>query len=322
MPGPAPAVAAVRVAVRTALRAVPPGSVVLVACSGGADSLALAAAAAFEAPKLGIRAGAVIIDHGLQPGSGQVAARAADQCRSHGLNPVEVVPVTVEVGRSGPEDAARTSRYAALREAASRHTAAVVLLGHTRDDQAEQVLLGLARGSGARSLSGMPAARDGFVRPLLGISRAQTEAACLAQGLDWWADPHNDDLRYTRVRARRLLADAEQALGPGLIAALARSAELLRDDADVLDEIAATRRAQLGTGPIDVTELRGIPPGLRRRVWRLLATDAGAQPLSATHVAALDDLVTGWRGQGPVDLPGGVQAERRDQQVVWHRRSR
>ena len=311
MPGPAPAVAAIRLAVREVLGGLPSGATVLVACSGGADSLALAAGVAFEAPRLGLPAAAVVVDHGLQGGSAAVATVAAAQCESLGLSPVEVVRVEVAPVGTGPEAAARTARYAALRATAARLDAAVTLLGHTRDDQAEQVLLGLTRGSGTRSLSGMPTARDGFARPLLSITRAKTENACREQGLTWWVDPHNADQSYTRVRARELLAEAERVLGPGVGAALARSAAQLRADADLLDALADQARADLGPAPVQVGQLRGIPDALRRRVWLRLAADAGVGPLTATHVGALDALVTNWHGQGPVDLPGGVRAQRR-----------
>lgn len=324
-----------RHAVRGVLSALPTWSRVLVACSGGADSLALAAAVAFEAPRAGVRAGAVVVDHGLQHGSAKVASRAAEQCRSLGLDPVDVVRVDVPDSAAGLEEAARAARYAALADSATRHTAALVLLGHTRDDQAEQVLLGLARGSGARSLSGMPPTRGQFVRPLLGVSRSQTEAACAEAGLTPWHDPHNLDPRFARVRARQALATLDEALGPGLSAALARSAELLRDDADLLDQLAARARAGVvpvepGLGPwaandhgpdpgravgdggvvVDAAALGALAPALRRRVWRILAAEAGARSLSAVHVASLDALVLAWRGQGAVDLPGAIVCER------------
>lgn len=315
MPGPAPAVAAIRLAVREVLGGLPSDATVLVACSGGADSLALAAGVAFEAPRLGLPAAAVVVDHGLQAGAADAAAAAAAQCRSLGLSPVEVVRVQVAPVGTGPEAAARTARYAALRATAARLGAAVTLLGHTRDDQAEQVLLGLTRGSGTRSLSGMPTARDGFARPLLSVTRAETETACREQGLTWWLDPHNADQSYTRVRARALLAEAERVLGPGVGAALARSAAQLRADADLLDALADQARADLGPAPVQVGQLRGIPDALRRRVWLRLAADAGAGPLTATHVGALDALVTNWHGQGSVDLPGGVRAQRRDGRI-------
>ncbi len=234
-----PAVARTREAVRTMLAELPPGTTVLVACSGGTDSLALAAATAFEAPKLKLRAGAVIVDHGLQADSTQTAEIAADQCRSLGLDPVQVWPV--EVGsEGGPEAAARSARYDALRDAADEFGADVVLLAHTRDDQAETVLLGLARGSGARSLAGMAAVAGLLRRPFLELPRATTAAACVASGLRPWHDPHNDDPQYTRVRVRHeVLPVLEEALGPGVVEALARTAGLLRADADALDVLAA-----------------------------------------------------------------------------------
>jgi len=312
MTGPHRAIAATRLAVRHALGQVEQGGLVLVACSGGADSLALAAAVAFEAPHSGLSAGALIVDHGLQEGSSTVAGRAADQCRHLGLDPVEVVTVRVASSGSGPEARARDARYQAFENAAARLGAVAVLLGHTRDDQAEQVLLGLARGSGARSLSGMPVRRGRYVRPLLGLARTTTVAACEAAGLTAWADPHNSDPAYARVRARALLPLLEAELGRGTIAALARSADLLREDADALDDLASAARDELGPGPIGAAALLTLPRAIRTRVWRLLALEAGAPPgaLIASHVEALDTLVTSWRGQGPIDLPGHVQGSR------------
>jgi tRNA(Ile)-lysidine synthase len=326
--GPHRAIAAIRVAVRRALaqiEQVKQGGLVLVACSGGADSLALAAAVAFEAPRGGLSAGAVIVDHDLQEGSLVVAERAADQCRRLGLDPVEVV--TVQVGcsgsgsGSGPEARARDARYRAFEDVLERSGAVAVLLGHTRDDQAEQVLLGLARGSGARSLSGMPARRGPYVRPLLGVARTTTLAACEAAGLTAWVDPHNSDPAYGRVRARALLPVLETELGPGTVAALARSADLLREDADALDGLAAQTLSdlrELGSRWVEAGVLLRLPRAIRTRVWRLLALEAGCSPgaLISTHIESLDTLVTRWRGQGPIDLPGHVQGSRTDGRVL------
>ncbi|MFL6177462.1 MAG: tRNA lysidine(34) synthetase TilS [Ornithinibacter sp.] len=320
---PDAATAAVRHAVRATLTdlmsapnrsapAVVPGDLVLVACSGGADSLALAAAAAFEAPAAGCRAGAVVVDHALQPGSAQVSADAARRLRDLGLDPVEVLAVEVTASGEGLEAAAREARYAALEEAADRHDASAVLLGHTLDDQAEQVLLGLTRGAGARSLSGMPARRDRFRRPLLGVSRAQCRASVRAQGLEWWDDPMNEDRAFTRVRARRALADLERDLGPGVAAALARTASLLREDADHLDALADAAVTVLGPQPWPVGELTGIPRAVRTRVWRrlLIAAGAPAGQVGARHTDACDRLLTAWHGQGPVHAPGDLRLAR------------
>ena len=261
MSGPDPAVAATRLAVRQHLSGLPQGALLLVACSGGPDSVALAAALAFEAPRAGLRAGAVVVDHHLQAGSDVVAADAAALCRGMGLDPVEVTRAHVPTTGAGLEADARTGRYAAISAVADRLGAQLVLVGHTRDDQAEQVLLGLSRGSGARSLSGMPVRRDRFVRPLLALPRATTEAACAAYGIEPWEDPHNRDESFRRVRARRLLASLEGDLGPGFGAALARSADLLREDADYLETLARRARSEL---PDVAGGGNGRPRGARR----------------------------------------------------------
>jgi tRNA(Ile)-lysidine synthase len=317
MPGPEPSVAAVRAAVRRALGDLAPGALVLAAVSGGADSLALAAGLAFVAPRARLRAGAVVVDHGLQDDSGEVAEAAAAACRGLGLDPVELVVVEVgDGGGSGPEAAARAARLRALETVATRLGAATVLLGHSRDDQAESVLLGLARGSGARSLGGMPPRRGPFRRPLLALPRAALRAAGAAQGLVPFDDPHNADPAFARSRVRtRVLPVLEAALGPGVAAALARTADLLRADADALDDLAdsAAARLRAADGSLACAGLADLPPALRRRVLRAAALRAGCPPaaLAAVHVAALDALVTAWRGQGPVALPGGVAGARR-----------
>lgn len=311
MSGPDPAVAAVRAAVRREVADLPAGRLVVVGCSGGADSLALAAATAFTAPRAGLVARAVVVDHGLQPGSAEVAARAAATCRSLGLA-ADVVRVRVSLDGEGTEAAARTARLAALEEQAA---GGVVLLGHTRDDQAEQVLLGLARGAGARSLAGMPRRRGPFRRPLLGLPRATTEQACRALGLHWWADPANADPAYTRSRVRhRILPVLEAELGPGVAEALARSAEALRADAEALDDLAARAAADVRTddGDLDAASLAALPAAVRTRVLRtwLLGLGAPAGSLTRDHVLAVDALVTGWHGQGPLHLPGRVVVRR------------
>ncbi len=319
--GPGAAVAEVRNAVRAAVGDLTAGDLVLVACSGGADSLAVAAAVAFVAPRLGLRAGGVTVDHGLQPGSADRAAAVAALLARLGLDPVRSVAVTVALAGSaaGPEAAARVARYHALDSAVADHGAAAVLLGHTLDDQAETVLLGLARGSGARSLAGMPACRGPYRRPLLAVRRAATRAACAELGLEPWQDPHNSDFRFARARVRhQALPALEAALGPGVAEALARTASQLRTDAECLDELAFAESAQLrgdcsDPAGLDVSWLRALPAAIRARVLRDAAIMAGCPhgALTAGHVEAIDALVSGWRGQRWVDLPGGVRACRR-----------
>ena len=306
-------------AVRRALTGLTGTGPVLVACSGGADSLALATATLFVAPRLGRAAGLVTVDHGLQEGSDRRAAELAEWAEAAGFAPVEAVPVTV-VGRpGGPEAAARQARYEALVRVAHRADAAAVLLGHTRDDQAETVLLALARGAGPRGLAGMPARRerDGvpLLRPLLDIDRAQTRAACVAEGLVPWEDPHNVDPDFTRVRVRtRVLPALAEALGPGAVRNLARSAAMIAADNAVLDGSAAEALGAVRSpdGSLAVDGLTVLPAAVRARVLHAWAGELGASPaaLSQRHVTALDALVTGWRGQGPVYLPGGILIRR------------
>jgi tRNA(Ile)-lysidine synthase len=325
--GPPAAVAAVRLAVRRSLAHVEAGDLVLVACSGGADSLALAAATAFEAPRLrdgGVRAGAITIDHGLQAGSAERAVSVAAVLRDLQLEPVEIATV-VSADGAGPEDAARRARYAALDEAASRLRASAVLLGHTRDDQAETVLLGLARGSGARSLAGMSPRSTGrhggrYLRPLLDLPRQVTRAACAAADLVPWDDPHNEDAVFMRTRVRReALPALERALGPGVPDALARTAGLLRDDADALDAWASRAFEAVATDDgLDCAALAELPAAVRTRVLRLAALAAGCLPgtLAAVHVHAMDELVTDWHGQVRIELPAGRSAVRRYGRLV------
>ena len=229
-------------------------------------------------------------------------------------------------GYQGPEAAARTARYAALDRAAEQ-TGGWIMLGHTLDDQAETVLLGLARGSGARSLAGMAPVAGRYLRPLLGIRRAQTRAACAALGLQPWDDPHNEDPAFTRVRVRQLMPALTEALGPGVPEALARTAGLLRADAEVLDSLAEAEAAQLGgtaaalAGGWQAAALASLPAAIRHRLLRAAALAAGcpAGALSQRHIASLNQLVTGWRGQRWADLPGGVRCARQYGRLLFTR---
>ncbi len=315
-----PAVAAVRGAVRRELADVGEQPV-LVACSGGADSLALLAATVFEGRDRPWRVVGVTVDHGLQPGSAERADALVARMVTLGVDETVAVRVTVEASGQGPEAAAREARYAVLEEVAERFGSAAVLLGHTLDDQAETVLLGLTRGSGGRSLAGMRPRFDRFRRPLLGISRAQTEAACRAEGLDWWTDPHNSDPAHTRARIRHVVMPMlERELGPGVAETLARTAPQLRADVELLDAQAAAAYDELVVeGALPVDRLATLPDALRLRVLRLAALHAGAIPsdLAHGHVLAVDGLVRAWRGQVGIDLPGRLRAVRRDDRLAF-----
>ncbi len=323
---------AVRVQLEGLGAAAPAGGLVLVALSGGADSLALASAVAHETTRASEgsaawSAGAIVIDHGLQDGSAQVAERAAEQARAMGLNPIEVVRVEVEARGAGVEGDARDARYSALEAARVRLGARAVFLGHTMDDQAETVLLGLARGSGASSLSGMRAVRGAFVRPLLGIRRAQTEAACREESLDFWVDPHNSDQSFARVRVRQnVLPTLESELGPGITEALARTADQLAEDAEVLTELSAqlvaslessTEPSRSETASVPVAPLAEAPAALRQRALRtLITTHIGVAPTRA-HTLAVGRLVTDWHGQERVEVEGGF-VTRADGMLQFH----
>ncbi|MEN9966849.1 MAG: hypothetical protein RL036_82 [Actinomycetota bacterium] len=305
-----PAIADVRRAVRESWDAsgVTAGDLVLVACSGGPDSLALAAAVAFEAPRAGISAGAVIVEHGIQAITKDVAARTAEVLRTLGLDPVQVAHVSVgEAG--GPEAAARAARYGALDEAAAALDAKVVMLGHTLDDQAETVMLGLARGSGPRAVNGMAVHSGRYLRPLLGIKRETTHAFCEDSGLDPWIDPQNSEDRFTRVRVRQaVLPMLEIELGPGIAESLARTAELVREDSEYLDELAlAAYDGCVSAGPtsleLSVEALEALAAPIRNRVI-LRALEVFGPTFSRVHVLAVADLVTNWHGQKELTLPG------------------
>lgn len=316
----APAQLAVVQAVRRLLDEAAPalpasGAGLVVGLSGGADSLCLAAAVAHLRPG----STAVVVDHALQPGSDQVARRAADQARALGLA-AEVVRVDVDTrAPGGLEAAARTARLDAL---AARGGA--VLLAHTLDDQAETVLLGLARGSGPRSLQGMAPVASWrgvpLLRPLLDLPRERVHRAGRDWGLEPWADPMNDDTRFARVRVRhQLLPALDAALGPGTTRALARTATLLRDDADLLDALAAEATARCARGDgLDARALAAEHPALRSRVVRGWLAACGVTAATHQHVEAAMALVDGWHGQAGVDLPGGVRVTRRDGRLVTH----
>lgn len=325
-----PAVAVVRLAVRRDLGLLSDGrggswapnprtGCVLVACSGGADSLALLTAIVFEAPKVSIRVIGVVVDHGLQDGSAEHTARVVAQMAELGVDETASIRVTVDPGPAGIEAGAREARYAALGQLAEHFEADVVLLGHTRDDQAETVLLGLTRGSGGRSLAGMRptfhldqntnGAR--FTRPMLDLTRAQTEAACRAQGVGFWTDPHNEDPRFTRSRIRHtVMPMLEAELGPGVAAALARTGEQLRHDMDFIqvNELDAYHRARSQDGSIDMDEIDDVGLAIRTRAVRRAAIESGAIPSELTHEHVRAMLRLLGRTGKETQLPGHVTA--------------
>jgi tRNA(Ile)-lysidine synthase len=316
-----PAVAEVRRLVRSALanHGASAQDLILVACSGGPDSMALAAALAFEGPKLNLRIGALIVDHGIQPETAAVAEKTKTELESLGFDLVEIKRVNVgEVG--GLEAAARTARYEAIDQVANSLAAKFVLLGHTLGDQAETVLLGLTRGSGGKSLSGMAELNGRYLRPLLSATREMTLDVCAATDIPIWNDPHNVDSKFTRVRVRQtVLPLLEQELGPGIAEALARTAESLREDNDVLDELAENAFGDLAVHnatsvSFSINRLEDLKPAIRLRVYRL-AGDLFGGYFHRSHVVEIDRLITNWHGQKPLALPS-VRVERKGEEIV------
>ena len=302
----------IRLAVRSELEDIAAGDSVLVAASGGADSSALAAALLLECKTKSIKVIALIIDHGLQKNSTDVTHETKRTLTKIGYENIEIRRVTVEI-TDGLEASARRARYQALNDVANSHNAVATFLGHTKDDQAETVLLGLSRGSGSRSLSGMAARVDRYRRPLLSITRAQTEAACEEAGIKFWQDPHNQSMEFTRVRVREVvLPTMEKEIGPGISDALARSAKLLRDDADALDYLSDEIFSKLEPASLDISKLEAQPRAIRTRILRRAIYLAGAPQgsLSAEHIEPVEALITAWKGQGPISLPGGVTVAR------------
>ncbi|MGO1594330.1 MAG: tRNA lysidine(34) synthetase TilS [Ancrocorticia sp.] len=325
MSGPHPATAAARRAVRDTLNQadIGAGSRLLLAVSGGSDSMALAAAALFVSRHDGLLIDTITVDHGLRPESVDEARAVAAQLENMGVSRAHVARVNGAdaAATAGPEGTARAARYAAIAHQAQEGTAAV-LLGHTADDQAETVLLGLARGSGARSIRGMlpigplpeyPGIRA--LRPLLGMRRADLRAGLTSAGIAWWDDPTNEptspwrakdgtQLRRSAVRSHALRA-LEEDLGSGVVKNLARTAQLLQADDEALTSWAAREREGLGREP-DIKKLRGLPAAVRTRILRALALEAGARAgeLVGWHIDHLDELVTGPGGARGIDLPG------------------
>ena len=304
-----PALLELRQAVRFWFEKLEPNSKVCIGVSGGADSLALAAAAKLESKNFSIDLVAVIVDHGLQANSAEIAEFAKQQLIKLGFQDIFVGRASVQI-TDGLEASARRARYKVFQQAIETYCPNTFLLGHTKNDQAEGVLLGLARGSGTKSLSGMQEVSGIFVRPLLGIDRATTEIACHESNIEYWVDPHNSNQDFTRVRVREnILPLLENDIGPGIIDALARSAKILREDATALDEWAENVFRQVEPMDIEISILTTLPVAVRSRVLRMAIYAAGAPAgsISAAHLEPIEAFVSDWRGQGHTSLPGGVK---------------
>jgi len=307
-----PAMADVRRAVRDAWdrQGISSGDVVSIAVSGGPDSLALAGAAIFEGKRAGIDVLAVIVNHNLQKGSMEVALKAKETLLSLGFETVEVVEVQVKQTSIGMEAAARNARYGALDAFAKAYGAKFTMLGHTLDDQAETVLLGLARGSGAKSIAGMQelSVDEKYLRPLLGIRRVTTVAFCSDSGIKVWNDPQNKDTKFSRVKVRlKVLPVLEKELGPGIAEALAKTAGILQEDLEYLEAQAAkafkaAAKTTNNSVVLDVNGLEKLPAAIRNRVILKALALLGVEP-AKVQIDSISALVTNWHGQKPLALP-------------------
>lgn len=314
---------------------------IMVACSGGPDSLALAATAAHFARRQDVRVGAIIVNHNLQPGSGEIAISTAKTLEGLGLYPVIVESVTVPAAKKGPEMAARNARYSAFERVVKQTDAQAVLLGHTLDDQAETVLLGLGRGSGTRSLAGMPPVRVHhnvtYLRPFLTLRRTHMLEICAAEGLEPWHDPTNTDQSLTRARIRHsVLPFLETQLGGDVARSLARTAAIAGPDSDYLDALAAAEYDRVilpdGVNIPDIAGVTGAEPGgcgtggyvvldraetaalhsaMRLRVLARAVRAAGGENPGFERLSALDEFAAQHAVAGPVQQPGHVSAYRR-----------
>ncbi len=318
-------VVALRNSVKACLK--PDTASVVVGLSGGADSLVLTAVAAWVGERSDFTVQAVVVDHGLQIGSAEIASSAALAATRLGATSIEIR--NVDVGTDGGmEMAARTARRAALLEVANGRP---ILLGHTANDQAETVLLRLLRGSGAHSLSAMSACTKTWHRPFLSHSRGEIGAAVMELltplGITPWRDPHNFDEGFSRVKIRRHLDTLSEEFGPSIISGLVRTADMLRADNRALDHMAieSFRAAQKSETQISmsVQELEIVPSAIRTRLIKLCfdqLTEGTREnsPLTHQHVMSVEALISGWSGQGGIALPLGVNAAREYGRLVFN----
>jgi len=303
-------------AVQNLLKDFDAGDLVLVGCSGGADSLALAWTTLVVGKRLEIKTGAVIVDHQLIPESNSVALNAKKQCEELGIQEVIVKKVNVEQTHEGLEAAARIARYEAFENVLHETNAQAILLAHTQDDQAETVLMRLTRGSGAKSLSGMAQVSGKYLRPFLHLRKKLVHDSLDLIGLKAWQDPANTDHQFLRVKVRHeLMPKIVEVLGESAISSLDKTSQLLRLDNQALEELAQQffeSQKNVKINGLEISELEKLPEAIRTRVLRIFAIASGVHPgpFSFEHIEAIDALVKNWHGQGNVDLPGFIQATR------------
>ena len=312
---------------------------VLIACSGGRDSLALTALSVIVCASRGIRCGVVIVDHHLQPHSTEIANTAAKHCLQSGIDEkyVYIQSVNVEDSGEGEESAARNARYQAIIDVAKKQQAAAVLLAHTANDQAETVMMGLKDSAGLEAVAGMKAVtlRQNvlFARPLIKLSREDTTGICEDLGISWWDDPTNgDDISQNeelsenyplRSRVRHtLMPYISRFFNANMVTLLSRGAEIARDDLDYINSQVDEASSQVmefdknaKTVRLKADKLAQYHPSIRRRIIVRALSELGLR-FSSSHVSAVDELCTKWHGQKPFSLPNYYEATRLSRNIV------
>lgn len=306
-------------AVSNLLKDFEPADLILVGCSGGADSIALAWSASVVCKRLNLNLGVVIVDHQLIAESNQVAENTKKQCAEFGINQIIVKKIKVVLENEGLEAAARKARYKAFEEVIKDTNAKALMLAHTQDDQAETMLMRLTRGSGAKSLSAMSEVSGKYLRPFLHVRKFEIKDALEKEDIKYWNDPANSNSDFLRVKVRNeLIPKLIEVLGDSVVEALDRTSMLLKNDNDILDQIALDHYQE--NRQLLISKLEDLPSAIRTRVIKLAALDAGVNPgpFSFEHIEAIDALVTNWHGQSHIDLPGFVQASRVNETIRFN----
>jgi len=306
-------------AVSNLLKDFEPADLILVGCSGGADSIALVWSASVVCKRLNLNLGVVIVDHQLIAESNQVAENTKKQCAEFGINQIIVKKIKVVLENEGLEAAARKARYKAFEEVIKETNAKALMLAHTQDDQAETMLMRLTRGSGAKSLSAMSEVSGKYLRPFLHVRKFEIKDALEKEDIKYWNDPANSNSDFLRVKVRNeLIPKLIEVLGDSVVEALDRTSMLLKNDNDILDQIALNHYQE--NRQLLISKLEDLPSAIRTRVIKLAALDAGVNPgpFSFEHIEAIDALVTNWHGQSHIDLPGFVQASRVNETIRFN----
>lgn len=309
-----------RNAIKSALSTVSKDANVGLGVSGGADSLALLIA--LSTLYKGDRASqvhVVSIDHQLQEITSQISQQVATLANNFGFT-THIIPIDIPETGNGAEADARTARYSAFDTIITDHNLEAFLIGHTKSDQAEQVMLGLLRGSGTRSISGIPERRGVFVRPFLNVlNRAETQKVCNENLVTYWCDPHNDSTDYNRVNIRKLIKETETVTGQNIVEPLVRTAKISTEDADALDFYATVAYDTIVSSDWNIDTLLTVPVAIRKRVYRnkLISLNIATDKVSFDALASIETLISDWHGQKVNNITSNLMVTRVDNRIVF-----